>query len=311
LTLDRASIEKKDFPVVERGYDSVAVEAHLRALADEVEEEHRGSRPPAESLAAAVSEQVRGIVDAAEKSAAEIVAGAERDAQDILAHASEVAERARLELIGEARREREQALAQSRDYVSRLSNSMSQMLERLDAMDGELKTLTASLRTGTERLRGELESLEDELEGVITATAGSVAAEDQPLAQGEAAPAAAAAAPSPPPEPEFGDEPIEPVPAPAEFSHPAAEYSPGSAKIGDQPPEDAVVAPEPRVGPPTLEPTDMSAPAGDDSEGARLIALNMALNGTPREETDRYLAANFELQDRERLLDEVYASVQG
>ena len=34
---------------------------------------------------------------------------------------------------------------------------------------------------------------------------------------------------------------------------------------------------------------------GEDTEGARLIALNMALNGTPREETDRYLAENFEL----------------
>ena len=36
----------------------------------------------------------------------------------------------------------------------------------------------------------------------------------------------------------------------------------------------------------------------------------MALNGTPREETDRYLAENFELSDRRGLLDEVYASVE-
>ena len=35
----------------------------------------------------------------------------------------------------------------------------------------------------------------------------------------------------------------------------------------------------------------------------------MALNGTPREETDQYLAENFELSDRAALLDEVYASV--
>jgi hypothetical protein len=37
----------------------------------------------------------------------------------------------------------------------------------------------------------------------------------------------------------------------------------------------------------------------------------MALNGTPREETDRYLADHFELDDRGQLLDEVYASVEG
>jgi hypothetical protein len=61
-------------------------------------------------------------------------------------------------------------------------------------------------------------------------------------------------------------------------------------------------------------PRHAAAPAnGDDSdsEGARLIALNMALNGTPRDETDRYLAENFDLDDRTTLLDEVYASVEG
>ncbi len=50
---------------------------------------------------------------------------------------------------------------------------------------------------------------------------------------------------------------------------------------------------------------------GDDHEGARLIALNMALNGTPRDETARYLSENFQLSDAGGLLDEVYASVEG
>jgi len=56
-----------------------------------------------------------------------------------------------------------------------------------------------------------------------------------------------------------------------------------------------------------------AAPKGEeaDAEGARLIALNMALNGEPREATDKYLADNFDLTDRDKLLDEVYASVEG
>jgi hypothetical protein len=37
----------------------------------------------------------------------------------------------------------------------------------------------------------------------------------------------------------------------------------------------------------------------------------MALNGSSREEVDRYLAENFQLADRRGLLDEVYASVGG
>ncbi|MCW3011739.1 MAG: DivIVA protein, partial [Solirubrobacterales bacterium] len=48
-----------------------------------------------------------------------------------------------------------------------------------------------------------------------------------------------------------------------------------------------------------------------DVEGARLIALNMALNGQSREETSTYLRDNFDLDDRDALLDEVYATVEG
>jgi DivIVA domain-containing protein len=48
------------------------------------------------------------------------------------------------------------------------------------------------------------------------------------------------------------------------------------------------------------------APASDDEAGARLIALNMALSGTPREETARYLADHFSLADADALLDDVY-----
>ena len=50
---------------------------------------------------------------------------------------------------------------------------------------------------------------------------------------------------------------------------------------------------------------------GEGSEGARLIALNMALNGTPRDETARYLEENFDLDDQDSILDEVYARAGG
>jgi DivIVA domain-containing protein len=51
--------------------------------------------------------------------------------------------------------------------------------------------------------------------------------------------------------------------------------------------------------------------AGGDVDGARLIALNMALNGESRTDTERYLAENFEIPDRLKLIDEVYAAVEG
>ena len=70
-------------------------------------------------------------------------------------------------------------------------------------------------------------------------------------------------------------------------------------------PETAKTTRAPKSPPPA--PKDDEA----DAEGARLIALNMALNGEPREATDKYLAENFSLSDRDKLLDEVYASVEG
>jgi hypothetical protein len=53
------------------------------------------------------------------------------------------------------------------------------------------------------------------------------------------------------------------------------------------------------------------APAEPDLESARLVALNMALDGAERGEVERYLSENFSLTDATALLDEVYASVGG
>jgi DivIVA domain-containing protein len=46
----------------------------------------------------------------------------------------------------------------------------------------------------------------------------------------------------------------------------------------------------------------------DDEAGARLVALNMALEGTPRDETARFLGEHYELADLDALLDDVYSS---
>lgn len=45
-----------------------------------------------------------------------------------------------------------------------------------------------------------------------------------------------------------------------------------------------------------------------DADGARLVALNMALDGKPRAAADRYLQEHFDIPECERLLDEVYAA---
>jgi hypothetical protein len=49
----------------------------------------------------------------------------------------------------------------------------------------------------------------------------------------------------------------------------------------------------------------------EDAQNARLVALNMALNGASRTETERYLAENFTIDDPTALLDDVYAQRGG
>jgi ABC-type transporter Mla subunit MlaD len=84
-----------------------------------------------------------------------------------------------------------------------------------------------------------------------------------------------------------------------------AEPEPARAAASESEPEPAEPEPEPE---PAASPA-AGPPAGDGHEGARVIALNMALNGSSREETARYLDENFELENPEALLDEVYARV--
>jgi DivIVA domain-containing protein len=57
---------------------------------------------------------------------------------------------------------------------------------------------------------------------------------------------------------------------------------------------------------PSAPPSD--GERSDDEAGARLVALNMALEGVPRAETARFLGEHYALADLDALLDDVYAS---
>ena len=70
-----------------------------------------------------------------------------------------------------------------------------------------------------------------------------------------------------------------------------------------QPASEAKAEVEPEVQP------EPAAVGGDEADGAKLIALNMALNGQPRGETARYLSENFSLPNADQLLDDIYAGV--
>jgi hypothetical protein len=237
VALDRDSIVRRDFPTNRRGYDPAAVEAHLSALAGEIEALQRRPSEPS-SLSDRAGEQVRAIVEAAERSAAEIRESASAEAAQRVAHVTEAAEHLRA---------------------------------RVEQMESDVTHVMSELRDEARRLRDDLEALR-----VDAARLGEASDE------ASAPPTAAAAAPEPPRE----------ASAP-----PATEAPPTPSPAGEAATE---VAPRAEV-----------AAANGDTAAARIVALDMALSGTPRDETDRFIAEHYDLRDRAALLDEVYAAAGG
>ena len=269
MDLDRQAIERRDFPIGRRGYDPAAVDAHLRALAVEVEELQRAAVHGGAdvSLASTAGNQVQNILEAAETAAAEI----ERQALDGARQVREAADH-------EAERTREEALEKARSHVAAVAQVAATLLERVGAMDAEVRGLVDSLRAGAGRLAGDLAAVETNMGELYDAASGQAYAE-----QGQAY--------------------AEPAPRPAQ---PHFQSELAGAMAAAPPP-----APEPAE---PAEPAGVPGEAGaaaSDLDGARLIALNMALNGESRADTERYLAENFQLPDRLKLIDEVYAAIEG
>jgi F0F1-type ATP synthase membrane subunit b/b' len=129
VTLDHDSIVRRDFPTNRRGYDPAAVEAHLSTLAGEIESLQRRASAPA-TLSEQAGEQVRAIVQAAERGAEEIRATASAEAAQRVAHVTEAAEhlRARVEQM-EADVTR--VMSELRDEARRLHADLSAL--RVDA----------------------------------------------------------------------------------------------------------------------------------------------------------------------------------
>jgi hypothetical protein len=309
VDIDRQAIERRDFPIARRGYEPAAVDAHLRALANEIEQLQRelsdGGSAPA-SLASTAGTQVQSILAAAEATAAEL----ERDAL-------ESARRTREEADRDAASTREQAIAQARGQVAFVAQATAALLERVGSMDAEIGTLVESVRAGADRLAGDLSAVETNMGELYDAASG------QPAVHAVSGDVMRPAIPVPPPStPELGSPGAAPAPAPpvpSSFSSSAGPASPAASAPAEpplSPPETTQpqvhIDPEaPVAAAAAVAATPQAATENGDLDGARLVALNMALNGESREDAERYLADNYQLADRQKLIDEVFAAIGG
>jgi hypothetical protein len=206
-----------------------------------------------------------------------ILQAAETAAAEIERHALENARQVREDADRDADRTREEAVERARQHVAGVAQVAAKLLEHVGSMDGEVNALVESLRAGAGRLAADLSAVEQNMGELYDAASGraAAAAEAEAPRQYEAPPARA---PEPEPQSRFESELDE-----------ALEAAPVTVGATAQ----------------------TGAAGGGDLDGARLIALNMALNGESRADTERYLAENFQLPDRLKLIDEVYSAIEG
>ena len=228
----------------------------------------------------AVDAHLRHVADEVEsmrgRGGQPVAAAASSRVQQILEAAETTADQLRAEAGEEAR-----------DHVHRVSTAARELLERLGAMHDELGALMDRLREDAGRLSAELRSLEAEVVEIAPPV------EDDPI-----------------------DEQLPPVEEleveePAETEAIAAEAMAEEAPVAEAPaaegaPETAAAKARAKRAPKAKKPA-AKASSGGDEEDARLVALDMALAGTPRDETEKYLAEHYSLADPAAVLDDVYA----
>jgi hypothetical protein len=272
VDFDRQAVERRDFPIGRRGYDPAAVDSHLRALADELEQLQRAAITGGgdASVASTAGTQVQSILQAAETAAAEI----ER-------HALENARQVREDADRDADRTREEAVERARQHVAAVAGVTARLLEHVGSMDGEVSALVESMRAGAGRLAADLSAVETGMSELYDAASGRLSAAAEPELQRRYEP-----------EPQRQAEPEQQRAFEAEL-------------------DSAFDATPQPVGASVQAGAQEASGGGSDVDGARLIALNMALNGESRADTERYLAENFQLPDRLKLIDEVYSAIEG
>ena len=164
--MDRGEIERHDFPTGRRGYDPATVDEHLRRVADELER-LRGRPSAAPSLSGGTSEEVRLILEAAERGAGAVLARAGEEASG---------------------------------HVERIRTAADGLLGRLDALETELNGLLDGLRQSGERLTRGLEELQAEAAAAAGRTPPAPAEQDfAAAAAAEPAPEAVEPSPDEPP----------------------------------------------------------------------------------------------------------------
>ena len=281
MELNRATITGQPFPQAADGYDRDAVDRHLEAIAEALPS---GSEP----VVTEAAEEMRSIVEGAEQSARALRATAEREAE-------ELREAARLE----AAAIREKAAREAADQVPAARAAVTSLLERVEALGLGIDDSRHHVMRAAEAMAERLSADSEPLVATLRERASALGAELDLIGSGLAAKAVEAASER--------EQPHDP--APEVGTGLAAEDLEDAARaLADEPAAEA-------DGEPAAEADDEPAAEADGavspgSERARLVALELAVTGTPRAEADRHLREELSIDDPRPILDEVYSRAE-
>lgn len=304
--MDRNEIVRTDFTSSRKGYAREEVDRHLKAVAAELARVQQ-ERERSASLAGSTADRVREILEAAERSATDISSKAEDDAQRA-AERNEAAVRAA----------REKAVVEIQEHSKRVDESLDRALERAKALEADfertaetlrssLEGLVADLGGGVDAVRAQLDDVRGSLPEVQSVSVRSGRREARPEAEAVESGRDRKAR-----DRKARDRVVEP-PKQESARETGSWAGPRTAPAEPETAEQTAVS-EPKEGTAkrgsTPEGSSAEKAGKDGAEGARMIALNMALKGTPRDQTARYLASNFELEDPDAVVEDVYSRVQ-
>lgn len=173
----------------------------------------------------------------------------------------------------------------AKDVAERVKAMIGEAEERAAAIVRDAEEEASRIRERAEAdARKRLEDVRaalDDLQGKLGAAAPEGEVTPGPVTVPE---------PSPPSVPEPTPDPVpEPTPDPVPDPVPGPEPVPEPAPVPDEPADEA------------------NGARSADKSAARLIAMKMALDGSSREEIEAHLEANYDVENRDKLLDDVLA----
>lgn len=310
--LNRSAITGVSFSTVVEGYDREEVARHLAVIAERVEQA-RATGPEA-------SDELHSILEGAQQSAAALRETALREAREITEQARREADVERARANDEATTQIRQANAAVRGLLERvnaLQLGVEESQQRVQAAAAAMaerlaessQPLVAVLGERAEALGAELDLIGSGLarrESELPAVTGPAPTVASPAALTTPAPAPLLQEPQ---SPSGAGEEAGAGLAAGDLEVAARDLATASGRkapsaVGPAPsvdgPEASAVEPAPSAGEP-------EAARRTGSERARIVALNMALGGKPREETERHLQEEFDLDDTTGILDEAYS----